>query len=918
MSLTFGWRPTRQGLKLMPVASVSLEFPLAREGGSWDALAHADRGRLARLGQLGVDGLLDQDPEGSGCQIMSWYSLLAIDAGTREVLGIPPPVATKCVVAVDGTLLSGRPLRLEVRVTADNRLLGTAPQRVGPAFVYDDGTWAWMEPPQAELALAVDAFPSAGPGGRPDPAAAFLAAARVQEAARAADARLEGQLAIEQYVPVDRVEIDLRPITPDEVELVPRPVGIPKEITDRELARPARDRVDASWDHREAGRVTRYCLAPQVREVVRSVRRKARLRGAEIPRAAEAPEAVLEMSDEVLDAAKPVLDLEAFGDRVRGIDLAPVPVTPRFAMRGDRGNWADLGTWVAEDDHGFSLELEPTKLAALVARARETGEGFQFHEGRWLDLRDAMRAEPPDAATGDAEAVPEEPVPPAAPPPPKGVLLIHETLEDRRTDVPPLEPPGSVVLPLEPHQLEGYSWLSARHGMPAGGLLADEMGLGKTPQMIALLARLLESGQLRSSLAVLPKGLVQNWLDEIAKFCPRLSGVFVHTGPGRARTVDALSRWDLVLTTYETLRRDQLLLGQVRWKVVFCDEAQKVKNAPAGATRALKAMQTSARFAMTGTPVENTVLDLWCIVDYCQPGLLGSQAEFKRHFADPIETGTADMVEQRAKELKKTIAPAYLRRTKQVLRHPLPPKTESRFTVPLSPEQEDAYGAIVLRAKAGARHLWLSAIQQLVRVCSHDWALSEALPTPLDVAEALRRCPKLAVTLGLLADIEKDGGKAVIFTRYRFVQDLLQECIAQRFARPTIVLNGDVDSRHRTGAVRAFNERPGFDAMILSPDAAGVGLNITGANHVIHYTRVWNPAMETQATDRAHRMGQKRPVTVHLPITISPLFETAEEKIDRCLRRKSAVAAEVVVPRRAQQEIERELIADIFGGARGA
>ncbi|MBI2897157.1 MAG: DEAD/DEAH box helicase [Deltaproteobacteria bacterium] len=794
----------------------------------------------------------------------------------------------------------------------------------------------WMASPQAELALAIDAFPAADAGTRPDPAAVFLAAARIQEAARAADARLEGQLAIERYVPIDRVEIDLRPLTPDEVELVPRPVGVPNGVVERELSRPG-DRVDPSWDHREDGRVTRYCLAPQVREVVRSVRRKGRLRGGEIPRAAEAPEAVLEMPDEVLDAQQPVLDLRAFSDRVKGIDLAPVSVTPRFALRGERGNWSDLGNWVAEDDRGHALDLPPGVLAALVARARETGEGFQLHEGRWLDLRDAVRAEEGrDAAAlighpavevehgQPAAAFSQEPT--TAPPPPRGVLLIHENLDDltygrgdggNGLSVPLLEQPPSVALPLEPHQVEGYSWLSAREGARAGGLLADEMGLGKTPQVIAVLARLLEDGALRPSLAVVPKGLVQNWMDEIARFCPRLSDIVVHCGPGRSRTMEGLSRHDLVLTTYETLRRDQLLLGRIPWRIVVCDEAQKIKNAPSGATRALKAMQADARFAMTGTPVENTVLDLWCIVDYCQPGLLGSQAEFKRRFAEPIETGSADVVERSALELKETVAPAYLRRTKQVLRRALPPKHENRFEVPLSTEQEREYAAVVQRAKAGPRHAWLSAIQELVRLCSHDWALREALPAPLDVQEALRRCPKLEATLSLLSEIERAGGKAIIFTRYRIVQDLLKECIVQRFARPTAVLNGDLDSKRRQAEVTAFNRSPGFDVMILSPDAAGVGLNITGANHVVHYTRVWNPAMENQATDRAHRMGQTRPVTVHLPITTSLHFETAEQKIDRRLRDKAAIATEVVVPRRIQQEIENELVSELFGAAHG-
>jgi SNF2 family DNA or RNA helicase len=340
--------------------------------------------------------------------------------------------------------------------------------------------------------------------------------------------------------------------------------------------------------------------------------------------------------------------------------------------------------------------------------------------------------------------------------------------------------------------------------------------------------------------------------------------------------------------------------------VIACDEAQKVKNPTAQITSAVKGMKAQLRLAMTGTPVENGLSELWCIVDWAQPGRLGGQKEFRDRFERPMrEADDTDRIEI-ARQLQHELTPHYIRRVKEDVLDGLPPKMDLRHLVELGPRQIRLYAEIVRRVQSRDM-VPIEGLQHLIAVASHAELFEES---GRSIQELIEECPKLEATLEILDGVQAHGEKAILFTRYRGMQRILQSAIAARFGIHAAILNGEVAAGRRLGLVDNFNRASGFCALILSPEAAGVGLNIVGANHVVHYTRLWNPAKENQATDRAHRIGQTRPVTVHYPIIGGGEVATVEERLDALLEEKQALARDVVRPRESLS-VERELL-DIF------
>ncbi|MFG0313221.1 MAG: DEAD/DEAH box helicase, partial [Phycisphaerales bacterium] len=456
---------------------------------------------------------------------------------------------------------------------------------------------------------------------------------------------------------------------------------------------------------------------------------------------------------------------------------------------------------------------------------------------------------------------------------------------------------------LRAHQATGYRWLRMLHEHALGGLLADDMGLGKTVQVLALLSALDEEDQLAPTLLVLPLTLIGNWVSEMRRFSPTLRHVYVHSGPERLRDPQRIAQAQVVLTTYQTLRRDQLVLGQIDWCVVVCDEAQNAKNPTAQQTSAVKALKARVRLAVTGTPVENGLSELWCIVDFAQPGKLGSQKEFRDEFERPIRDAEDDISasEELATRLHTRLTPHYLRRTKDEVLE-LPPKTEVTTASSLGDEQKTLYAQAVGDVRAGRSNA-LEALNRLIALCSHPDIILKQRPSPGDL---LAQCPKLRDTIDILEAIRESQERAVVFTRLREMQLILQRCIADRFGLHATIINGTTAGPERLQIVDRFNRREGFNLLILSPEAAGVGLNITGANHVIHYTRLWNPAKENQATDRVHRMGQERRVHVHYPIVRGEDFRTVEERLADVLEEKRALATNVLWARDGL-DVQRDL-----------
>jgi SNF2 family DNA or RNA helicase len=456
---------------------------------------------------------------------------------------------------------------------------------------------------------------------------------------------------------------------------------------------------------------------------------------------------------------------------------------------------------------------------------------------------------------------------------------------------------------LRPYQERGFGWLAQMRRLGLGACLADDMGLGKTPQTITLWLFLLESHDEASAPALLvcPTSVVGNWKHEISRFAPSLR-VMVHQGVVRARGEDfglALreTQPDVVLTSYALLSRDLETLQQVTWAGVVLDEAQNIKNPATRQAQAARALKGGYRLALTGTPVENRLGELWSILHFLNPGYLGSREAFRARFAIPIER-YGD--EQAAAALRRLTAPFILRRLKtdpNVISD-LPEKFENKVYCSLTPEQATLYEAIVreeLEAIDSAesdmqrRGNVLRMLTRLKQVCNHPAHLLKE-GEALGVAALQGRSGKLTRLAEMLEEVLSAGDHALVFTQYAEMGAHLQTYLSEAFEREVLFLHGGTPAEKRQEMIGHFQAPRGPSIFVLSLKAGGTGLNLTRANHVFHFDRWYNPAVENQATDRAFRIGQTRNVQVHKFICLG----TLEERIDELITRKQELAEKII------------------------
>nr|WP_260408039.1 DEAD/DEAH box helicase [Planomonospora venezuelensis] len=470
-----------------------------------------------------------------------------------------------------------------------------------------------------------------------------------------------------------------------------------------------------------------------------------------------------------------------------------------------------------------------------------------------------------------------------------GDLLSAEA--DRR--VTAVATPESFRGVLRPYQERGLSWLSFLSGLGLGGVLADDMGLGKTAQTLSLLLSERAAGEVPPTLLVCPMSLLGNWQKEAAGFAPSLR-VYVHHGAaraGREELAATVREHDLVLTTYGTALRDLEALAGLDWGRVVCDEAQAIKNSAARQSRAVRSIPARTRLALTGTPVENHLAELWSIMEFCNPGLLGPAERFHRRYREPIETrGDQDAV----RALKRATGPFVLRRLKtdKSIISDLPEKMEMKVWCTLTPEQAELYRAVaedMLAKIAGSEGIErrgnvMATMTRLKQICNHPVHLLK------DGSPLAGRSGKLARLEELTEEIVDEGDKALVFTQYTEFGSLLQPYLAAHLDRPVLWLHGGLSRRRRDELVERFQGDDEPAVFLLSLKAAGTGLNLTAANHVVHVDRWWNPAVENQATDRAFRIGQTKNVQVRKFVCV----DTLEERIDEMIERKKALAENVV------------------------
>ncbi|MDY0226437.1 MAG: DEAD/DEAH box helicase [Desulfomicrobium apsheronum] len=579
------------------------------------------------------------------------------------------------------------------------------------------------------------------------------------------------------------------------------------------------------------------------------------------------------------ESSRPLLGVQSMLDFRVNVTLDGAPLSPedlKALLAGEDGLVLFKGTWVEVDRERLRQALEHWRTME-----HEAGDGLSFIQGMRLlagtslDLRDQPVAEEElnwsDVVCGQA---------------------LHEILHALRHPAR-LEKPlaAGIAATPRPYQHEGAAWLHFLSTLGLGACLADDMGLGKTLQVLTVLDHLREQGA-GPSLLVLPASLLGNWRAEAERFAPGLRLLFAHPAETPRQDLDdlalnparAMEGIDLVVTTYALVDRTQWMAEQ-SWNLVILDEAQAIKNHATKQSKAVRRLKASARIALTGTPVENRVGDLWSLFDFLNPGLLGTATQFKRFLKD-TENSPNPLA-----PLRKLVAPYILRRLKtdKSIIADLPDKTETVRYCGLSRDQIKHY-ELVVRAMERAldkdaepmarRGLVLQSLMRLKQICNHPAQFTGQGDFAPDQSGKFMRLAEIA------QELAERQEKALVFTQFREIIPALHDHLNAIFGRPGLVLHGGTAITRRADLVREFQSETGPPFFVLSLKAGGTGLNLTAASHVIHFDRWWNPAVENQATDRCFRIGQHRNVLVHKFVTTG----TIEEKIDLMIAGKKALA----------------------------
>ena len=581
----------------------------------------------------------------------------------------------------------------------------------------------------------------------------------------------------------------------------------------------------------------------------------------------------------IVESSPPWSDLTPGKSRdLADLEFSRYPVLVQAVLTVDRCVGQPRVTLEAVSQQGLSFPVSEEAVS----------RGHVIYDGTWFPLapdcgpaiRSLMREASVDLETGLVQSF-------------KGFLALRKTaahggpVVDRLNDAilwqSAFRPPGrggpeGVRATLYPYQLDGWRWLSLLVREGIGGLLGDEMGLGKTLQVISVVSDPGATDAARHVLVIAPGSILENWTREVAKFCPGLS-TCRHHGPMRTGLPSALASFDIVLTSYDTAVRDLSLLKMVTWDVVVLDEAQYIRNPAALRTRSIKELPRRASLAVTGTPVENRLRDLWSIMDFAMPGYLGTQEEFEAHHGDDREGAIS---------LERLASPLLLRRRVSEHASDLPERMDALEMLEMTGDEACAYESVRSRilAEYGMSGT-LVALTRLRQFCSHPEVVGP------DTWAGAAQFTKLDRLLEILSEVFAWSEKALVFTSWNAMADQIVGACQQRFGSSAMAetLDGRLATGNRQRLLDRFATHRGPGVLVLNPRAGGVGLNITAANHVIHYNPEWNPAVEDQASARVHRRGQERPVMVRRLV----FAETVEEVVIERLTRKRRLAERSVV-----------------------
>jgi hypothetical protein len=728
-------------------------------------------------------------------------------------------------------------------------------------------------------------------------------------------AELDGYLAGEDAVIVEKIEPSPVSYSEGKLRLKPRIIGADDDVFASVTEKFSKTQPQYNVEDKTSSGRTRFILSPDAEGALDVLKKHTELSGSEAIRS-------LMNADEIFSS--PGFSLEDYSKRVIGVGIYVYRALPYLGTPGEKRDWfswdgadddiPDFGMLLESDcdnSTNFNISLtDPKKRKEIQQKLQNAyAQGEPYIEvtlGHFISCLEASQLLEQAEALADSSPKQRQ----------KLVFQIWENIERREYSSERfahvshsilLPPPDmlSADYQLLAHQVSGYSWLCAQGNTDGIGaaLLADEMGLGKTLQVLCMLAERRRNGGRKPILIVAPISLLENWQREAKRFFPSLFMRCLILNNRSVITEQNLNENDLVLSSYETLRGSiQFEVGKVSWDVLILDEAQRIKNPTTQTSIAIKSLKAEFRVAMTATPVENSLAELWNIVDFLLPGYLTSLREFHQNYILAWQNGLEANREAISQELIKKLQPILLRRMKHEVLD-LPEKRPAPMYIPMSPLQEKLYADIIRQTKAKELHP-LAAIRQLLYVCAHP-----GLVDPIYVNDI---CPKLQYTLQVLETIQQAGEKVLIFTGSLRLQTLLRRVFEKQLSISVEIVNGSTPATDRQKIIDNFSDRLGFAVLLLSPRAAGLGLNITAATHVIHYTREWNPAIEAQSTDRTHRIGQTRSVTVHYPIVSGGMIGSAEQKLDELLQEKSILATSIVRPSSDQEVNADEMIARIL------
>ncbi|MXV85730.1 hypothetical protein F4X88_20135 [Candidatus Poribacteria bacterium] len=898
----------------------------------------------------------------------------------QELLGLPEPYPFELEIRSHGTLNQSEFLYNYQFLKPDGKPLH--PTRIGCVLRLTDAWVYLLTHEQFALLEELDAF-NAREVEDKNFEANLIEFAKIKGLAKETGSVLDRYLNQEEVVAPKTLRLRLRE-SGDSVEIIPDAADIDSEKFEEVFDKFPNPETTYNLPQPNGGR-TRVLFQEKQKETLQTLKHYRRVSREQLAEIAEQPQ--LHFDPEVVEL-DPTDEMPSFSERVREIGIYKPRIYPFVSPY--KSQW--IPGILVEDESGTQTKLqvktaeEFTDLKRVIHEAKRIGQKRVNWRGQEFPVPDLEkhlpfiekqlkhRKKPTRTEKEKSETT---------------VLIIEENIEDSHFVAPSgssatepfrhlLESPTNLKheFKLLPHQEEGLAWAQQlwENNYP-GGLLADDMGLGKTLQVLCFLEwhhakfRSQES-QRKPYLIVAPIALLENWAAEYPKFFDKGSLNFITLygkalqnfkcdpsdadnlqipdieGAERLRElrkrrgaldVKQIQNTNVVLTTYETVRDFQLDLGLIPWATVVIDEAQRIKTPGTLVTNALKALKTDFRLAMTGTPVENSLMDLWCITDFVAPGYLDSGKSFNAEFCLPLKKPETD-IRELGERIRERIGVHLKRRLKTDILDDLPEKHVhvDKCQHQMPPTQIERYHA-ALQAASGndsatsrPPNQILQLLHRLRDISDHP-LLADSQWEQFSATELIGQSAKLMVTIELLENIRAKKEKVILFSERRKTQHLLIYILREYFGLTDIfIVNGGTPGNtqransmkmSRQQSVDRFQSKQGFNAIIMSPLAAGLGLNITAANHVIHYSRWWNPAKEDQASDRVYRIGQKRPVHIYLPMATHPKFQTFDVILNELLERKRQLSHGTLFPTEQVEVTPKEILEKLqlhpFGNKKG-